>query len=179
MNPQDVLKFWFEEISQEAWFKKDANFDEMIRQRFLKTYQAARADDLKSWQTTAEGSLALVIVLDQFPRNMFRDKPQAFATDAQALKISKQTIANGMDQTLPKTQRWFMYLPFMHSEDLADQERSIELFKALGNENSLKYAHDHHAIIKRFGRYPHRNEILGRRNTPEEEAFLREPGSSF
>jgi len=132
-----------------------------------------------NWLESAEGFLAAILVLDQFPRNMFRGSAQAFATDAQALALSKRAIAEGLDMKLPPEKRCFVYIPFQHSEDLADQRRSLELFTALGNPENLDFAKRHEEIIARFGRFPHRNASLGRATTPEEEAFLKQPGSSF
>jgi uncharacterized protein (DUF924 family) len=189
-QPDEILGFWFERSPTEpttwkyrkAWFSKDPNFDQEIRTRFLPVYEQAAAGELDFWQETAAGSLALVLVLDQFPRNMFRDQPQAFATDEKALAVTKGAIDSGFDQMLPPVQRWFLYLPLMHSEDLSDQNRCVELFDFLATEPDVEsgsYAVRHRDVIQRFGRFPHRNRILGRTNTPEEAEFLKQPGSSF
>ena len=174
-SPQAVLAFW-REAGSEKWFTKDAAFDDAIRTRFLETYEAAAAGQLKEWEAGREGALALVIVLDQFPRNMFRGSARAFATDALALDAARHAVASGHDRALNKTERTFIYLPFEHSENLADQERALELFA--GHANS-EWAQRHYEIIKRFGRFPHRNAILGRQSTPAEIEFLKGPGSSF
>lgn len=181
MTPKDILSFWFKEISEESWWKKDEDFDQMVRDRFMTIYQAAKGNQLKAWQDTAEGSLALVLILDQFSRNMFRGKPESFQTDPQALQVSKTAISKGFDVDLKndKFHAEFLYMPYMHSENLSDQVESVRLFKQSGNEHMLSFAIAHHDIIERFGRYPHRNEILGRISTPKEKAFLKEPGSSF
>ena len=174
-----VLDFWFSELPREAWFRKDADVDRTIRDRFLALYEklsACTPDDLTA---SAEKALAAVIVLDQFPRNMFRETAKAFATDGLALAIAKQAIARGLDQELARERRIFLYLPFEHSEEVADQLRCIELTEALGDEEYARYARLHHDVVARFGRFPHRNAILGRTSTPEEEAFLQQPGSRF
>ena len=177
-DPQTVLAFW-RSAGPEKWFKKDTAFDDDIRRRFLETYEAVAAGQLAGWEQSAENALALAIVLDQFPRNMFRGSPRAFGTDPKALMLARGMVDRGMDLALQHRQRPFIYLPFEHSEQLADQERSVGLFAAHGDANALKYAVAHHAIIARFGRFPHRNAALGRASTPEEIAFLETPGSSF
>jgi len=167
----DVLAFWFE-AGPKKWFTKDAGFDAQIREKFLPTYEAAAQGWLADWEATAEGALALVIVLDQFPRNMFRGSPRAFATDALAHAVADRAVARGFDKQLGLPKRNFFYLPFMHSEALADQERCVDLCREAGDENTLKYAELHADIIRRFSRFPHRNAVLGRATTPEEQAFL-------
>jgi uncharacterized protein (DUF924 family) len=168
---QQVTRYWFEELPPEAWFRKDTRVDDTIRERF-----AALHDEIAQIRpeqlTTPRDCLAAVIVLDQFPRNMFRGSPRAFATDALALSISQHAIAAGLDQQLDRQQRWFLYMPFQHSEDRAVQARSIELFTQLNDPENLGYARRHQEIIDRFGRFPHRNEVLGRRSTPEEAQFI-------
>jgi uncharacterized protein (DUF924 family) len=171
VTPAQVLDFWFT-AGPQKWFSKDHAFDTAIRERFLPTYEAAAAGELADWESGAEGALALVIVLDQFPRNMFRGSPRTFAADALALAAAQRAIVQGFDSELGLPRRSFLYLPFMHSEDLADQERCIVLSRAAGAENTLKYAELHAGIIRRFGRFPHRNAVLGRTTTPEEQAFL-------
>jgi uncharacterized protein (DUF924 family) len=189
-NPVDtirrVLDFWFGATDspefgtyREAWFTVDFAFDQSVRERFLDDYRRAAADALDGLAATAEGALALVVMLDQFPRNMFRGTAAAFATDSKALGIADAALACGFDRTLRPLQRLFLYLPFEHSEQLADQERSVALFQALGDAKLLDAAVRHRDIICRFGRFPHRNKALGRASTPEEAAFLAEPGSSF
>jgi uncharacterized protein (DUF924 family) len=187
----DVLAFWFGQpgepeygLPRSAWFRKDSVFDAEIRTRFLASVEAALAGRLDHWSKTPEGLLALLILLDQFPRNLFRGEASAFAGDARALSLGKTALANGWDTTLPDVEKLFVYLPFEHSEALADQERSLALFGALaagnpGNEGFLDYARRHHEVIVRFGRFPHRNAALGRSSTPEEATYLAQPGSGF
>ena len=170
-SPQDVLAFW-REAGEDKWFKKDAAFDHAIRARFLATYEAAAAGKLADWESTRDGALALVIVLDQFPRNMFRSDPRSYAADALARAVAERAIARGFDQQLPPDDGQFLYLPFEHSETAADQERCCALFRATGDTDKLKWAELHADIIRRFGRFPHRNAVLGRATTPEEQAFL-------
>ncbi len=168
---------------RKVWFSKDPDFDREIEEHFRLTYEQAAAGQYDNWQETATGCLALVLLFDQFPRNMFRDTPKAFATDAKALAIAEGAIALGFDQVLPVVQRWFLYLPFEHSEHLVHQQRAVELFAPLRNNpdanGTYSYAVKHLAVIKQFGRFPHRNRILGRESTPAEIAFLKQPGSSF
>ena len=174
-SASDVLSFW-KEAGPDKWFVKDDGFDRAIRNNFLATYEAAAAGDLHGWAATPEGALALIIVLDQFPRNMFRDSVKAFAADPLALDVATRAIDSGFDRKVGPEMRAFFYLPLMHSEDIADQERCVELCRALGDENNLKYAEIHADIIRRFGRFPHRNPLLGRETTPEEEAYLQGGG---
>jgi len=169
--PADVLAFWFE-AGPKQWFTKSDVFDAEIRDRFLPTYEAAVAGRLASWEATAEGALALVIVLDQFSRNMFRGSPRTYTADPLARAVADRAIARGFDKQLGLPQRNFFYLPFMHSENLADQQRCVELCRAAGSDETLKFAELHADIIRRFGRFPHRNAILGRATTAEEQAFL-------
>jgi uncharacterized protein (DUF924 family) len=175
----EIIQFWFETLRPEDWYRKDRATDANIAARFGAIYQQLKAAVSPAWLSDPKGILAAILVLDRFPRNMFRDDPRAFATDAQALALAKQAIAKGADMRLPPDQRAFIYLPFQHSEDEADQARSVELFTALGNPNNLDFAIRHKAIIDRFGRFPHRNAALGRATTEEESVFLKEPGSSF
>jgi uncharacterized protein (DUF924 family) len=169
--PQAVLAFW-REAGPKKWFTKDTVFDDAIRTRFLSTYEAGAAGKLADWENTAEGALALVIALDQFPRNMFRGSARAFAADPLARQVSNRAIAKGFDGLVPQDERQFFYLPFEHSELLADQERCMALFRALGDAESLKWAELHADIIRKFGRFPHRNAALGRTTTAEEQVFL-------
>jgi uncharacterized protein (DUF924 family) len=171
MTPADVLAFW-REAGPDRWYERDDAFDAVIRTRFLATYEAAAADERSDWETTAEGALALVIVLDQFPRNMFRDDPRAYAADPLARAVADRAIARGFDQQVDRGERLFFYLPFEHSEEAVDQARSVTLHRALGDADSLKWAQLHADIIARFGRFPHRNAVLGRETTPDEQAFL-------
>jgi uncharacterized protein (DUF924 family) len=170
-TPAEVIAFW-REAGPERWFKKDDSFDEEIRSRFLGLHERAATGELKDWENSAEGTLALLLLFDQFPRNMFRGTARAFATDELARAITASALLKGFDAQVAPDMRAFFYLPFEHSEDLADQERGIALYKAAGDDDGLKWAHIHADIIRRFGRFPHRNPILGRTTTPEEQAFL-------
>jgi len=174
----ELLRFWFEETPPSRWFAKDDDFDRAVRARFLAAHEAAAALDLAACLADADTALAAAIALDQLPRNMFRDTPRAFATDARARAVAEGAIAAGFDAQLPAERRQFLYLPLEHAEDAGAQARSVALFAALGPEY-VRWAEAHKAIIDRFGRFPHRNAILGRPSTPEELAFLEEPGSSF
>jgi len=189
-RPDDILDFWFgppgsaeRERPREVWFKSDLGYDAVLRDSFLADQQCAAAGELDDWTATAEGSVALLLLLDQLPRNLYRGTPQAFATDARAREIAGITVPRGFDREVPAVWRWFIYLPFEHSEVIADQERSMALFAALPrtpeHEEAKAYAKRHYDVIKQFGRFPHRNAILGRDSTPEEIAFLKLPGSSF
>jgi uncharacterized protein (DUF924 family) len=171
----EVLAFW-REAGADRWFKKDAAFDAEIRRRFLATYEAAAQDRLGAWEETPEGALALLLVLDQFPRNMFRRDPRTYAADPLARAVATRALARGFDRNYPPAEQTFFYLPFEHSEDIADQERGLTLFRATGDPELIKYAQEHADIIRRFGRFPHRNAILGRVTTPEEQAFLDDGG---
>ena len=175
----EVLRFWFEELTREHWFGGGEAVDERIRERFLTLHEALRERVPESWRATARGMLAAVIALDQFPRNLYRGDPRAFAADPAALALATEAIERGLDRAMSIDERQFLYLPFEHSEDPAVQARSVELFATLENENTLGYALRHKEIIDRFGRFPHRNEVLGRESTPEEIEFLKEPDSSF
>ena len=186
--PRDVLDFWFGALEERGkpraeWFRKDAAFDAKIRSRFGATLEAAAAGRLEPWRASAEPLLALVIVLDQFSRNIHRGTAAAFAQDAYARECAAQALDRGDDLGLLPVERQFLYLPFEHSESLADQERSLELFGSLESFEETRglsdWARRHHAIVERFGRFPHRNAALGRASTAEEEAFLLEPGSGF
>lgn len=170
-TPQQIISFW-REAGPDRWFKKDAAFDEEIRRRFLLTYEAAAAGKLREWENSADGALALLILLDQFPRNMFRGDKRTYATDELARAVTAGALIKGFDAQVDKELRAFFYLPFEHSEELADQERGIALYKAAGDDDGLKWANIHHDIIRKFGRFPHRNAVLGRQTTPEEQAFL-------
>jgi uncharacterized protein (DUF924 family) len=175
MTPETVLTFWFGQ-DKKAWFAKNPAFDAEIRSRFLETYEAALLGKLDDWKNESRGALALVILLDQFPRNLFRDTARAFEGDALARAAARSIVDRGWDRALSPDERTFVYLPFEHSESLDDQELSLRLFE--GNEN-FEWARRHWDIIKRFGRFPHRNAMLGRASTPEEIAFLKTPGSGF
>jgi uncharacterized protein (DUF924 family) len=170
IGPQTVLAFW-RAAGPDKWYAKDDTFDTEIRARFLATYEAAAAGRL-AWDHDAEGALALVIVLDQFPRNMFRGSARAFVADPLAREVASRAIARGFDRAVAVPERCFFYLPFEHSEALADQERCVALNRASGDADALKWAELHADIIRRFGRFPHRNTVLGRATTAEEQAFL-------
>ena len=171
ISPPDVVSFWTD-AGPERWFAKDEAFDTAIRERFLGAHEAAAAGRFADWERTPEGSLALIILLDQFPRNMFRGSTRAFATDLQALETAERAIARGDDGRVPPQLRGFFYLPHQHAEDLAVQERGVALFTAAGDIEGKKWAEVHADIIRKFGRFPHRNAVLGRTTTPEEQAFL-------
>jgi uncharacterized protein (DUF924 family) len=173
--PGEVVAFW-QAAGPTRWFAKDATFDGEVHDRFLATYEGAVADRLAHWETSPEGALALLIVTDQFPRNMFRDSARTYAADPLARAVADRALARGFDRQAPPALRTFFYLPFMHSEVLADQERCVALYRALGDPGSLKWAEDHADIIRRFGRFPHRNRVLGRASTAEEESFLQSGG---
>ena len=166
----DIIAFW-REVGPKRWFEKDESVDAEIRRRFLARHDEAAAGQLAAWEQNAQGALALLILLDQFSRNMFRGQARAFASDELARAITSRAILNGFDGAFDDM-RTFFYLPFMHSEDMADQERSLAFYRAYGNEESLKYAEMHADIIRRFGRFPHRNAVLDRATTPEEQAYL-------
>ncbi len=176
---QEILKFWFEDSEPAQWWKKDANFDRIIIERFSALHRSATRCELFEWRKDARGRLAEVIVLDQFSRNMFRGSPLSFAHDALALALAQEAIAVGADKSLTPVERSFLYMPFMHSESMRIHEVAVELFRNNGIVSNFDYELKHKAIIDRFGRYPHRNGILGRESTPEEIEFLKQPGSSF
>lgn len=178
-TPETVLDFWFNELTPKDWFVKNEDLDRRISERFSGLHLALSRAIGDDWRATPEARLALVIVFDQFPRNIYRGSPLAFATDGLALKEAKAALAVGADKNVDESRRAFFYMPFEHSEDIGEQERCVALFEALGNENYLDYANQHHEIIKRYGRFPHRNPILGRVSTPEEKAYLAEPGAGF
>jgi uncharacterized protein (DUF924 family) len=170
-SAEDVLAFW-RAAGPERWFESDDAFDAAIRERFTVTYEDGAAGLLSAWENSPEGALALVIVLDQFPRNMFRGSARSFAADLLARAVARRAIERGFDQRIAMPERSFFYLPFEHSEELADQERAVALMGATGDADLLKWAELHADIVRRFGRFPHRNAMLGRVTTPEEQAFL-------
>jgi uncharacterized protein (DUF924 family) len=174
-TPADILAFW-REAGPDRWYKKDDAFDAEVRRRYLELWQRASAGELSEWETSDDGALALVIVLDQFPRNMFRDEARAFSSDAKALAVAERAVALGADTRIDPTLLEFLYMPFMHSEALSDQLRCVELLQ--NSPDNLKYAAEHADIIRRFGRFPHRNGMLGRATTPEEQAYLDAGGFS-
>jgi uncharacterized protein (DUF924 family) len=179
MSAQAVLDFWFTELSPKQHFAKDAALDEAIRTRFSATLESAARRELFGWRATPEGRLAEVLVLDQFSRNVYRDTARAFAQDALALALAQELVASSQDRNLPTAQRIFVYMPYMHSESALVHAEATVLFDQPGMEDNLRFELAHKAIIDRFGRYPHRNALLGRESTPEELAFLSGPGSSF
>ena len=183
ISPAGILAFW-REAGRERWYKRDDAFDAEVRRRFLAVWQKAAAGELASWERSDDGALALVIVLDQFPRNMFRGDPRTFSSDALARDVARRAIDRGVDRRINPVLVEFLYLPFMHSEHLPDQEHCVALFQNADNANksdnteNLKYAREHADIIRRFGRFPHRNRVLGRPTTEEEQAFLDSGGFS-
>lgn len=172
----EILTFWFDDTQPQQWFQRSDQFDDLITSRFLDIYRMATDGMFDEWINDAKGCLALCILLDQFPRNMFRGSAESFAMDERARKITDHAIDKGFDQMLSASQRHFLYMPYMHSEEISDQEKSVSLFKALQEDNPIayKYALSHYEDIKRFGRFPYRNEVLDRKNTPEEDAYLAE-----
>jgi uncharacterized protein (DUF924 family) len=188
-SPDDILDFWFGRPgapgfgeARAEWFRKDARFDDTIRSRFGDAINVAVAGGFAEWDDPRQ-ALARVLLLDQFTRNSYRDTPRAFAGDALALSVAQQAVARGGDVVLIPAERWFLYMPFEHAESMPEQERSVELFRRLATDTGLTdpltWAERHAVIIRRFGRFPHRNAILGRESTPEEFEFLAKPGSSF
>ncbi|MGB3192721.1 MAG: DUF924 family protein [Limnoraphis sp.] len=186
----EILAFWFGSPQnldygkpRQVWFQKNFEFDAQIRSYFLADYELAAQGKLEDWKESPDSCLALILLLDQFPRNLFRGEAKAFATDTQALEVAKYAVSQGFDKHLLPVQRWFIYLPFEHSENLVDQEKAVELTRQLSDhresQSSIDYAIRHWDVIKQFGRFPHRNSILGRESTPEEKEFLKQPGSSF
>ena len=178
MEYKEIIDFWFTELSSEQHFTKSDAVDERIKS-FVDVYTQVVERKTAQWAETAEGALAEIIVLDQFSRNMFRDDAACFAQDALALDLAQAAVAKGYDAELPSEQRLFMYMPYMHSESNEVHQEAVRLFESLGNEGTLKYEHIHKDIIDAFGRYPHRNKVLGRVNTPDEEKYLAENSESF
>lgn len=174
-----VLDFWFKELTPKQWFTKDEELDLVITKKFLSIHTQASQCELNHWRETIEGRLAEIIVLDQFSRNIYRDTPQAFAQDNLALALAQEAIASGEDNSLSDQQKAFLYMPFMHSESLTIHEQAVELFNKPGLETNLEFELKHKVIIEQFGRYPHRNNILGRTSTKQELDFLTQPNSSF
>ena len=175
----NILHFWFDEIPREAWFGKEEAFDQRLRERFLAHHEHIAVLPVADCVRAAETAMASVIALDQFPRNMFRSTPRAFATDAKAREIADRAIVNGFEAALSKDERSFLYLPYQHAEDAVAQARGVDLMAKLEDTELTRWALAHKDVIDRFGRFPHRNNILGRMSTPEEIAFLAQPGSSF
>lgn len=171
-NSDELLAFWFSDHVKPMWFNSTPEFDDELRDKYLDTYQAALKGDLTDWENSPKGALALVICLDQFPLNMFRGKAEGFEGEAPSIQVAERAIENGFDQELDGAQKAFLYLPFMHSENLVHQDRSVELFSKAGLKDNLHWAKHHREIVRRFGRFPHRNTVLGRESTPEEVAYL-------
>ncbi len=178
---KDIIKFWFEETQPQQWFQVNEDFDASIVESFTEPYDMAASGQFMDWKNSADGTLAYCILLDQMPRNMFRGTPKAFATDDKALVASKYAISKGLDKVLSTQRRRFVYLPFEHSEKINDQHRSVELFETMKDEDPLgyDYAVRHLKVIEKYGRFPHRNKILGRDNSPEEEEYLAQPDAGF
>ena len=174
-----ILSFWFEELQPAQWWRVDAALDERIRTQFGALHQAAHAGELAAWRDQPDGRLAEIIVLDQFSRNIHRGTPLAFACDPMALALAQEAVRAGADRALPVERRAFLYMPYMHSESAAIHAQAMVLFDQPGLENALDFERRHRDIIERFGRYPHRNAVLGRASTPQETEFLTQPGSSF
>jgi len=178
-TPQEVYDFWFEECGRDQWFKATLELDRNIRRRFRDTHLALARGVTEEWRSTPHSRLAAVIVLDQFPRNIYRATPLAFATDGVALREAKLALEAGADQQVDPECRTFFYMPFEHCEDLEEQERSVALFKALGDEEYIDYALRHREVIAAYGRFPHRNVLVGRQSTTAELEYLAQPGTGF
>ncbi len=172
MDYQNIIDFWFSEQTKPLWFNSTSEFDTLLKEKYLDIYTDAKTLKLKDWQAQPLGALALVIILDQFPLNMFRGKPQSFETEALSRDIAEQAVNQGFDAELTTEQKAFLYMPYMHSENLADQEQSLILFNQEGLEDNLRFAQHHYEIVKQFDRFPHRNKILGRENTEAEIEYL-------
>jgi len=172
VSPQDVLGFWFEELDRKLWFNSTPDLDNEIRDRFEGVFLAALNDDLPDWENSPSGCLALVILLDQFPLNMYRGKAESFSGEAKSREIARKAIEKKFDLQLAPEQNAFLYMPFMHSENMEDQDLSVSLYENAKLEHNLRYAKHHRGIVKQFGRFPHRNKILGRQSTDAEIAYL-------
>lgn len=179
VDMERVLTFWFDEAGEAYWWVKDDTFDRLVEKRFAATHRAAVRGELFHWRATPRGRLAEVIAIDQFSRNIYRDRPEAFAWDGMALALAQEAVAASADQALSPVERSFFYLPYMHSESLLIHEQALPLYQANGIASGLDFEIRHRDIIARFGRYPHRNAIVGRESSPEEIEFLKQPGSSF
>lgn len=176
---EEIIRFWFDEIDSPLWWKKDIDFDQLIIDRYSEIHLKASACELYEWRTDPSGRLAEIIVLDQFSRNMFRGSPLSFANDALALALAQEAVAAGADMALSPVSRSFLYMPFMHSESLEIHEIGVALYQKNGISSNVEFELKHRDIIQRFGRYPHRNIILGRESSADEIEFLRQPGSRF
>lgn len=170
--PQEIIDFWFSEDVRKLWFKSTADFDAQVRERYQDTWEQAGRGDLDHWMATAEGCLALAIILDQFPLNMFRDQALAFSTESRSREVARFALENGFDEHLTAEQKAFLYMPFMHSEDLEDQALALELFDQPGLESNLRFSRHHYAIVEKYGRFPHRNAVLGRNSSEAEIEYL-------
>ena len=170
--PQEILEFWFSDEARKLWFKSTSAFDDLCRQRFLGVWEQACRGELDQWMETADGCLALVIILDQFPLNMFRGDARSFASEARSRDVARHALDRNFDRDMTTEQRAFLYMPFMHSEVLEDQDLALQLFDQPGLESNLRFARHHHDIVRRFGRFPHRNEALGRDSTSAEREYL-------
>jgi uncharacterized protein (DUF924 family) len=170
--PQEIIDFWFSDDVQKLWFNSTPEFDGLLRERFLGTWEQASRGELEHWLQSAEGCLALVIILDQLPLNMFRESAQSYATEARSREVAQVALEQGFDKSLAPEQRAFLYMPFMHSEALADQQLALRLFAQPGLEGNYRFAQHHHGIIEKFGRFPHRNEALGRHSSAAELEYL-------
>ena len=175
----EVIDFWFHQIKRKQWWKKDEKLDHLIRERFSDIHHQAKQCELFCWRTSPLGRLAEILVLDQFSRNMYRNSPKAFETDPLALALAQEAIATKADQQLAQDERGMLYMPFMHSESLVMHSVAVELFRKNGIVSNYQYELKHKQVIEQFGRYPHRNQILGRESTPAEIEFLKQPGSRF
>ena len=172
-GPEEILTFWLDEVGEERWYAQDEALDARVRDQFEETWEAAMEGRFGLWLTYPSGALAYIVLLDQFPRNMFRGSGRSFESNDLALRHAGAALDHGFDQQVEATARQFFYLPFMHSEDLQDQDRAVRLYEALGDESSLRFARQHREIIARFGRFPHRNAVLARESTPDETEFLK------
>lgn len=170
--PQDIIDFWFADETRKLWFNSTAEFDQLLRESYQQAWEQARRGELDHWMRTADGCLALVIMLDQFPLNMFRNQALSYATEAQSREVARVAIEHKFDHALDAERKAFLYMPFMHSEDIADQELALQLFDQPGLESNLRFAHHHHDIIAEYGRFPHRNQALGRESSAAEIAYL-------
>ncbi len=179
MTPTEVVAFWFDEVTPAQWWAKSDAFDRLVSSRFGSAHAAAMRGELYAWRATADGRLAEIIVLDQFSRNIHRGRPEAFAADGMALVLAQEAVAAGADRALDAGRRAFLYMPYMHSESAAIHALAVRLFATPGMEGNLDFERRHQAVIERFGRYPHRNAVLGRTSTPAELEFLKTPGSAF
>ena len=176
-TPEEIINYWYSERVQPLWFNSTPEFDAELKERFEPLVKSAAQGELSNWLESPEGCLALVIVLDQFPLNIYRGKPESFSTEKQAVNIARHAVERGYDKKLPSSQLAFLYMPFMHSESMADQDLSVQLFTSAGLKDNAKFAEHHRDIVRRFGRFPHRNKILGRQNSQDELEYLNSKGA--